>query len=256
MHRTFADSRIAVIWRRLFVRPGAATPRVTVRTQMPWYWRALAATALLSLVLAAAAWIYDAGRRFARFDRGESAQEIEKLKAYVAELEQGLSDLRAKPESGDSRLQIERTAQQQLVAQVRSLEEENGRLKEELALFENLAATDNKGTGLTINRFRVEPDAVPGQYRYRMLLAFQGGKKDREFKGSLQLLVSLQQEGKSAMIIFPSVNDSERQRFSLSFRYFRRIDGVFQVPAGARVKAVEARLLQDGATKASQSVTL
>ena len=42
---------------------------MTVKTHVAWYWRMLGLVAVLSCSFALAAWIYDAGRRFAGFDR-------------------------------------------------------------------------------------------------------------------------------------------------------------------------------------------
>lgn len=256
MRWTFADSRLAVTLRRLRSRFGISAPKVAVRTHIPWYWRAMATIAILSISFALAGWVYDAGRKIAGFDRRETEQELTALRTRVDDLKAEVKQLRALVNSGESNLQIERTTQQQLIRQVKMLEQENGRLKEDLAFFENLASAEGKDAGFTINRLRVEPNGAPGQYRYRLLAAAQGGKKDREFRGSVQFLVSLQQDGKSAIMIFPEQNDPARQRFTLSFKHFQRVDGTFQVPAGARVTSVEARLIQDGSTRASQTVTL
>ncbi len=178
------------------------------------------------------------------------------MKERVAELEKENHALRANPESTENRLKIERAAQQVLTTQVKSLEEENARLREELALFENLAATEGRDGALRIDRLRIEPEAATGLFRYRMLITLQGDKRDREFKGAMQLVINLQQDGKSAMMVLPSAAEGDRQRFTLAFRHFKRVEGTFQVPAGAQVKSVEVRLLQDGATKASQTVML
>ncbi len=245
-----------MILRRFRRRFGISTPKVAVRTHIPWYWRALATIAVMSISFALAGWVYDAGRKIAGFDRHETEQEMNALRDRVAELEQETTKLSALANAGESTVQIERTAQQQLVRQVKALEQENGRLKEDLAFFENLAAAEGKEAGFTINRLRIEPNGNPGQYRYRMLAAAQGGKKDREFRGSVQLIVSLQQEGKSAMMTLPAPSDPARSRFNINFKHFQRIDGIFQVPAEARVTSVEARLVQDGVTRASQTVTL
>jgi hypothetical protein len=216
----------------------------------------MAAIAVLSISFALAGWIYDAGRKIAGFDRQESEQEMAALRDRLAELERESAKLRAMASAGESHVQIERTAQQQLARQVKSLEMENSRLKEDLAFFENLAAAEGKEPGITINRLQVEPNGNPGQYRYRLLAAAQGGKKDREFKGSVQLMVGLHQDGKSAMIVIPEQGDPARHRFNISFKHFQRVDGTFQVPSGARVTSVEARLIQDGVTRASQTITL
>ena len=45
-------------------------------------------------------------------------------------------------------------------------------------------------------------------------------------------------------------------QYNVNFRNFHRLDGSFMIPAGARIKSVEVRLLQDGALKASKSVAL
>ncbi len=242
--------------RRLRSRFGISAPKVAVRTHIPWYWRALATIAVLSISIALAGWVYDAGRKIAGFDRRETEQEINALRERIAELEQETAKLGALANAGESSVQIERTAQQQLVRQVKALEQENGRLKEDLAFFENLAAAEGKEAGFTINRLRIEPTGNPGQYRYRLLAAAQGGKKDREFRGSVQLVINLQHEGKSAMMTLPEPNDPAKNRFSINFKHFQRIDGTFQVPIAAHVTSVEARLIQDGVTRASQSVTL
>jgi hypothetical protein len=237
-------------------RSGISAQRVAVRPHRPWYWQAAAIVALLSISLAVAAWMYDASRRYAVFGATASAEEVRAMKERVAELEKENVALRDNPESTESRLKIERAAQQVLAAQVKSLEEENARLKEELALLEKLAATEDKDGALRIDRLRVEPDGASGVFRYRMLVTLQGDRKEREFKGAMQLVVHLQQDGKSAMMVLPSSSEGDRQRFTLAFRHFKRVEGTFKVPEGAQVKSVEVRLLQDGATKASQTVML
>ena len=63
-----------------------AAPKMAVRTHIPWYLRALFLIVVLSISLAFAAWIYDAGRRFAGFDRDEVQQRLamyERGEAYV-----------------------------------------------------------------------------------------------------------------------------------------------------------------------------
>ena len=60
-------------------RFGISAPKMTVQTHVAWYWRWLGMLVFLSLALALAAWMYDAGRRFAGFDRGELQNEFAKL---------------------------------------------------------------------------------------------------------------------------------------------------------------------------------
>ena len=236
-------------------RFGISAPRMTVQTHVAWYWRMLGLVVVLSCSFALAAWIYDAGRRFAGFDRTEVDQELSALRTSVAKLSSEAAVLRASVHASDSKLQIERTAQTQLGRQVKALEEENARLKEDLAFFENLIPGENRDNTLLINRFRVDPGALPGEFRYRLLL-LQGGRRDKPFQGNLQLLVTLQDGGKDAIITLPE--EGAAKDYKISFKYFQRIEGTFRVAPGAKVRMVRVRIFESGSTqvRATQSFNL
>lgn len=256
MRGTHSNSAIALKLRRLRGRFGISAPRVMVRTHVPWYWRVLGFVFTGAIALALAGWVYDAGRRIAGFDRSESAQEIGSLRERVVSLEAEAERLRAANNANESSLQIERTAQQQLTAQVSALEAENNRLKEENAVFERLAQGGGKDGAIAINRLRVFADGGSGRYRYQFLVAQNGEQRGREFKGSVQVAVTLQPGGPGGMIVLPRPDDSDSDRYAVVFKYFRRIDGVFTLPNGVKPKSIEIRLLQDGAVRAAQTVNL
>ena len=236
-------------------RFGISAPRMTVKTHVAWYWRMLGIVAVLSCSFALAAWIYDAGRRFAGFDRSEAEQELSQLRESAGKLAEETASLRASVNASESKLQIERAAQAQLGRQVTVLEDENARLKEDLAFFENLIPSEHRDNALLINRFRVEPGALPGEFRYRLLL-LQGGRRDKPFQGNLQLVVTLQQDGKDGIITLPEEGADEA--YKISFKYFQRLDGTFLVARGARVRMVQVRIFEGGSTqaRATQSFNL
>ena len=257
MRRTYPNSGLALKLRRLRSRFGISAPRVTVRTHVPWYWQVLGVAITGAVALALAGWVYDAGRRIAGYDRSESAQEIGALRAKAAELEAEVEKLRATNNAGESSLQIERTAQQQLTDQVKTLEAENNRLKEENAVFERLAqGGGSRESAITINRLRVFADGSGGRYRFQFLVTQNGEQRGREFKGSVQVVVTLQSDGAGGMMTFPRPNDPDVERFAVVFKHFRRIDGAFTLPNSAKPKSVELRLMQDGAVRAAQTVNL
>lgn len=236
-------------------RFGISAPRMTVQTHVAWYWRMLGLIAVLSCSLALAAWMYDAGRRFSGFDRGETELELSQLRERVGKLAAEAAVLRASVNSSESKLQIERTAQTQLGKQVKALEEENAQLKEDLAFFENLIPSEHRDNTLLINRFRVDPGALPGEFRYRLLL-LQGGKRDKPFQGNLQLLVTLQEGDKDVIITLPE--EGAAAAYKISFKYFQRVEGTFRVAPDAKVKMVRVRIFEAGSTKmrATQSFNL
>jgi len=240
-------------------RFGIAAPKVAVRSHVAWYWRWLGLMLLLACSAALAAWMYDAGRKFAGFDRGEAQQELAALRSEAATMREELDRLRASAAAADSRLSIERTALQKLAQQIRTMESDNARLREELAIFESmLSSTDARlAQGLSIQRFKVEPDVLPGEYRYRLLLIAAVGRREKDFLGRVELLVSLSEAGKGAIITFPEKSE-EPGPFRLAFKHFHRVEGTFRVNPKARVEGVQVRVFETGVTpaRATRSVTL
>ena len=244
---------------KLRQRFGIAAPKVSVRTHVPWYLRWLGLAVMLVFSVALAAWMWDAGRRFAGFDRSEVEQDLAAARGETAKLREELERLRALANAADSKVAIERTAQQKLAQQIRGLEQENARVREELALFESMLSSETAvAAPLSILRFKVEPDVLPGEFRYRLLLLASGPRRGREFQGRLELSVGLTEDGRSAIITVPGQAESEGSAFRLAFKHFQRIDGNFRVSPKARVGSVQVRVYETGTTepKVTQSVTL
>jgi hypothetical protein len=246
------------LW-KLRQRFGIAAPRVAVHTEIAWYWRWIGVAVLVGISAAAAAWIYDAGRRFAGFDRNGVQDELATVKSELAAARAELDRLRAVANAADSRVSIERTAQQKLAQQIRALEQENARVREELAIFESMLSSDARNAAaLSIFRFKVEPDVLPGEYRYRMVLLTPSARRDRDFSGRLELVVNLTEAGRSAIMSFPEQADAGAGAFRLAFRYFRRVEGTFRVSPKARVESVQVRVYEAGSPqpRATQTATL
>ena len=246
-------------WKVIRSRFGIAAPRVEIHTQIPWYLRWVGIAVLLGLAAMAASWIYDAGRRFAGFDRSEVLQELKRAQGELDNAREELERLRAMANAADSRVSIERTAQQKLAQQVRALEQENARVREELAMVEQMLTSEERHTQtLAIYQFKVQPDVLPGEYRYRLLLLTPTDRRGRDFSGRLELVVSLQEGGHNAMMSFPEPRDAAAAAFRLAFKYFRRVEGTFRVSPKAKVESVQVRIYETGSSqpRATQSVTL
>lgn len=228
-------------------RFGIAAPRVAVRTEVRWYWRWLGMMLLLACSAALAAWMYDAGRKFAGFDRSEADLELSNLKRESETMRSELERLRAIADAADSRLSIERTAQQKLAQQIRTMESDNARLREELAIFESMLSTTEAraAQGLTILRFKVDPDLLPGEYRYRLLLLAAGPRREKDFQGRVELVVSVNDGKRSAIMSFPEQGDQDAG-FRLSFKHFHRFEGTFRVNPKTKVENVQVRVFENG----------
>ncbi|OWW23019.1 hypothetical protein AYR66_23010 [Noviherbaspirillum denitrificans] len=228
-----------------------SSPKMTIRTRTPWPMRLVIVLAAF-LAGAVAMWFAGYGR-FATVSpdnaRAMAAEYKERLDQVTTERDQ----LSTTANAAESQLNIERSAQKQLAAQVKSLEADNMRLKEDLAFFESLLPNATGPAGVSIRRLKVD-QLAPNQVRYR-LLVMQGGKGDRRFNGSLQLMVTTLQDGKSAMMTFPAV-PADQEKFKLSFTHYQRVEGVLTLPEGAATKLVQARVLENGQVRAQQAANL
>ena len=241
-----------------------AAPKMAVRTHIPWYWRALFWISVLSISLAFGAWIYDAGRKFAGFDRNEVQQELTDLRAAVARLSGENARFKAESNAAGSKLSIEQTAQKRLADQVRVLETENTRLREDLALFEGMVAAERKEGAFAINSFRV--DVENGRLRYRLLItrgartgSILGGGQEPEFSGRIEFQVtpeSVLGTGDGGIIRLPLSDDAGADNYRVKFRYFQRLEGELTIPTGATLKQVQVRLLEGDKVRATQTATL
>jgi hypothetical protein len=237
------------LWRR---RMSVSSPRMTIRTQLPWPMRLLF-LALIGLAGAIAMWTYDS-RGAVNAHPEDVREQLSEYKEQVEKLSSERDQFSTTVNAAESQLNIERSAQKQLAAQVKTLEQENTRLKEDLAFFESLLPNATGPQGVAIRRVKID-QVAPNQLRYRLLI-MQGGKGDHDFVGNLQLTVTTMQAGKSAMITFPDVNPAEQEKFKLSFRHYQRVEGVLTLPEGATTKMVQARVLERGQIRTQQSANL
>jgi hypothetical protein len=225
-------------------RFGIAAPRVAVHTHVPWYWRWLYFALLASVAIGAGWLVYDFGRRYAGFDQGEAMREKGQLQELVSRLKDENAAIRREIAAAERQLQIELSTHGNLSTQIRNLAEENALLKEDLAFFQTLMASGSEPGGISINRFRVQQDALPGEYRYRLLVV-QSKQRVKEFHGSLQFIVDFQQAGASEVISLPRQGDNA-QAYNLVFKFYQRVDGTFVIPSGAVIKKVQVRVLENG----------
>lgn len=233
-------------------RRPASAPRMTIKSRMPWPLKGVAVALLLGLATAIAVWAYQMGRDFSGFDPAAARQQLAALAQQVQSLQTERDRLRSSADATESTISIERSAQQQLAAQIKVLEAENAKLKEDLAFFESMLPT---GTGLqdvAIQRLEGEMES-PTRLRYRLLV--RQGVRDRSFSGNLQLAVTLLQDGATKVLLFPA-DGADADKYKLEFKYYQRLEGVLNVPGGAVIKTIQARVLEKGKLRAQQSIDM
>jgi len=192
------------------------------------------------------------------YHSSQAASEQARLAETVAHLQDENKSLRDQLAVYERQMQIEQSTHGNLAGQMQALSDENALLKEDLALFQTLMTSGggDAGSGITINRFRVRAEALPGEYRYQLLVV-QARTRGKEFQGRLQFVVDLQKDGQQQVLTLPAQGE-QRADYDLSFKFYQRVEGAFRVPESAKVTRVQVRVLEDGIEqpRSSQTVVL
>jgi hypothetical protein len=241
---------------KLWVRNlSVSGPRVAVRTQLPWPLRAVLAFIALSLAFAAGLATSEFGRSSGQMGRISEGAELDGLRSQLAQAVADRDREAAAAANWESRLKVEHSAQEQVRVQVKMLEDENSRLKGDLAFFESLLPMPANAKGVVIRSFRVQADSEPNSMRYRLLVQ-QSGRPERDFVGEVTLTVHLDDGGRPAVVRLPDPTMPGAGPVPVSFRHYQRLEGNFPVPAGATVRSVLVRVHSDGQTHAQQTFTM
>lgn len=236
---------MAQLLRALHRKFGITATRVAVHAHVPWYWRWLGYIGLGAVVVGIGWTTYDYGMGLAGFRQSEAARSLARLNEEIRRRETALVEMRSQVASAERQLQIERATYGDLARQVKTLADENAALKEDLAFFQSLMASGGKEIGLSINRFRVQQDALPGEYRYRLLLV-QSGQRVKEFRGTLQFVVYLEQSDRKFVLTLPPEDQKNAREYQVNFKFFQRVDGTFKVAPGTAVKSLQVRVYENG----------
>lgn len=227
--------------RKIRSRIGIRSTKMSIRTHVPWYVRFGTSALMMGLAAAIAWWLVDNSYRITGFNREDAEQQIQKLTADTTRMQQELETARRLLTERDRQVQIEKAAQAELARNVAQIQEENASLKEDLGFLRNIMSSGSVPEGLSIQNLKVEADSDPNTYRYRMLL-IQGGQRKQDFKGRVQLIVRVAQNGATSQLNFPEDAQVRTTGTEVEFRYYHKVEGRFTIPEGALVKSVQAKV--------------
>lgn len=236
---------------------GISAPRVAIHAHVAWYWRWLGYVVLGALVFGVGWTTYDYGMELAGFRQSEAAQALARLNEEIGQREALITELRSQVTTSERQMQIERATYGELAKQVKTLSAQNATLREDLAFFQSLMTAGGKEGAVSINRFSVQPEALAGEYRYRLLLV-QNGQRMKEFQGTLQFVLNLEQGDRKFVITLPPEGEQNVKDYQVNFKFFQRVEGTFKVAPDAVVKSLQIRVFENGsvAPKLLQTVSV
>lgn len=247
-------------FRKFERRFSISAQRLSVRPHVPWYIRWAIAIPFILVLGGAVWWAYDFGLELAGFHRGQAVQELDDLREKVLMLREENSNLSSQAASFERQVQMVNAANLEIENQIQALIEENTRLKENLAFFQNLPLAQGESESeLSILRLKVERDSLPGEYNCRLILVQSVKQRGKAFQGNMQLIVNAVQDGKKVVIQLPMEHaPQEVAAYQLNFKYYQVIDRAFKISPDIVIDSVQVRVFERGARepKVVQSVGL
>jgi hypothetical protein len=234
--------RLRLLRRRLTI----SSPRVSIRSALPWPLRWLALAVVLGFCGAVALWAFEFGKSIAGLD-SVSRDEVRQLRAEVALLQDERQSQKTTALSAESLVVAEQATKDRLVAQVRQLEADNRTLRQELGFFEKLIPAA-KTEGLAIRS--LQADVQGGMQLRWQVLVMQAMRNAREFNGRLEIVVAGALHGRPWSLAKPVEGQP------LQFKQFRRVEGLVELPPGVVVKTVTARVLDGTTVRATQTMAI
>jgi hypothetical protein len=184
--------------------------------------------------------LYNYGLTAAGAEKFSAFRTQSALREEIKRLKDESLDLRETLARAQRTLQMDQVAYQELDRSLKESAKEINRLREEVSFYRNIISPDNKVAGLKIDRLTIEraSNPVDNQYRYKLVLV-QALKHDHTVYGRVRLEVNGAQDGRDAVLTFPTANDKPH---NVNFKYFQEFEGVMKLPRNFQPSMVKVSI--------------
>ena len=239
--------RFRLLRRRLTI----SAPRMAVRSAMPWPLRWAVAAIMLGFCAAIALWAFEFGRDIAGLENGGQA-DMQQLRAQVEALKTELDKAHEQRDQAQSiantagtLVAAEKASSERVSAQVKHLEAENRRLRDDLGFFEKLIPADSTDA-VAIRGLQAET-VDNGKIRWQVLV-IQSKKNAPELVGKLEIMLTGLSNGKPWA--------GSVSTMPLKITQYGRLEGSLDIPAQVTVKGLTAKVVDGSTVRAGQSIKL
>lgn len=192
--------------------------------------------------------------------QAEAQEEAMRQQATQLRYTQGQLD------TADGELVIERSARQELETQLRAAQAEVGRVRDQLAFYEQLLPPGPEGA---VDIRSVQIDRNGGGLRYKVLLMRSGRNGAVPFAGALRFQATGTLKGETVTVdlapmqvkaesgpVAVTGESTAAASLALQFDQYQRSQGVLAVPEGFVPESVTVSVLEGETVRASRSVKL
>ena len=223
-----------------------SSPRMAIRTSMPWPLRWAMGAMMLGFSAAIALWTFELGVSIAGLDKAAKL-ELGKLREEVAELRSERNKSQSIANISGSLLTAEKAAQEKMVGQIKQLESENRLLRDDLGFFEKLLPAAGADSAAIRG---LQAEKLSDMQLKWQVLVIQPVRDAPVFNGKLELTFSGTLAGN------PWTTGLSGGAQTLQFKQYRRVEGVLDLPPQAVVQTISAKLIEGTVTRSVQAIKL
>ena len=223
-----------------------SSPRMAIRSSLPWPFRWILAALMLGFSAAIALWAFEFGKGIAGLDTN-SKEELRQLQEENARMRLDRDKAQLIANTSDSLLTTEKSAQEKMMLQIKQLETDNRLLRDDLGFFEKLLPA---GTSESASVRGLQAEMLSDVQLKWQALVIQPVKNAPDFDGKLELSFHGMLAGKPWMTTLPGGAQA------LQFKQYRRLEGVLDLPPQAVVKTITAKVLEGATVRSVQTVKL
>ncbi|MDO9401216.1 MAG: hypothetical protein Q7T46_07180 [Polaromonas sp.] len=223
-----------------------SSPRMAIRSALPWPLRWALGAVMLGFSAAIALWTFELGVSIAGLDK-DAKLELARLREEVAALRMERDKSQSIANTAGSLLTAEKAAQEKMAAQLKQLEADNRMLRDDLGFFEKLLPAGGAESAAIRG---LQAEALSDMQIRWQVLVIQPVKNAPVFNGKLELTFNGTLAGKPWTMGLPGGTQP------LQFKQYRRIEGVLDLPPLAVVKTVTAKVVEGTAVRSIQTVKL
>jgi hypothetical protein len=226
--------RFRLLKRRLTI----SAPSMAIRSAMPWPVKWALAAVMLGFCAAISLWTFEIGKDLAGIDRGEKEQ-LAQLQIEVKKLREERDKAESIANVSGISIATERAAQEKLTQSVKSLEQENQKLRDDLGFFERLIPS-TATEALAIRGLQAE--LLPNKQLKWQVLILQSAKNPSEFKGKMEVSIGGTLQGKPWSMNLPSGT------LVFEVKQLRRLEGMMELPQDVQVKSITIKVMDNNAS--------
>ena len=224
-------------------------PRLVVKKHRPL--EIFLAVILFSATFSVIVWLLlDANHWNFIKDRLTQSQESRNLWEVNQNIESENAKLREKVIKLERLTQIDNETAVRLQNDIRSLQDQVYRLKEELEFYQGIMSSTADSKGLNIQGLHIEPTDQEFLYRFKLVLT-NVAKNDRVTEVTMDMSVEGMNEAGTEVLSLNDVIVGSGLNRDIKFKNFKRIEGSLSFPAGFRPLRVLVDLRQKGGQKSA-----